>query len=682
MPQKQMQNKSLLYSQEFLMKYNFFFLNRDFKSFNSIEIEDFLLTLNASLRKDLILKKDFPEKLKRNLLQNPTQTLQEFLFFLYQNYSEDKIKLYISNHFDFLYLKNQSSLKNFLKAREGVQIERIKKLDIDSKIIKLMQSTKTVPIFINKIEKELYILTDSIDLNIEKIYCGHFSTQTVIYILGKKQTILDFLCAEYEDLLISDLKQASQDTSQKPTAKNLEGLIKKNKFKIICLVVFLSYFSISNSIFLICLLFLISGIFFCANFFKIFLVLNFLFKKNDFSFEVMEFYDSKICPEGPNQVDEKDFLFKKNREIYTILLPVLNENQFILNQLIKSIKNINYPLHMLDVLILIEDDDHKSSLILESIQLDYIFEILKVPKLKPRTKAKACNFGLNFASGKFLTIFDADDIPDENQLLDVLNEFEKKGQTLSSVQCLLNPYNHQTNRLTKFYSFEYSIWFKCFLKSLNSIKMPITFGGTSNHFKTLVLRKYHWDSYNVTEDADLGVYFWLKDCKISIIDSETAEEAPISFLALIGQRSRWIKGFLQTYFVNINSKNHSHLSFFKRFKFLIWMNFFLFFPIFSQFLTIFIPIKFLILKFFFKNEMFFGILFKIYFLNFLIYYFGQIFILFINSKNLLEKPSLFDFLSFPIYLFFNILATYKAVWGFFMKQYYWEKTLHGFFKKK
>ena len=53
---------------------------------------------------------------------------------------------------------------------------------------------------------------------------------------------------------------------------------------------------------------------------------------------------------------------------------------------------------------------------------------------------------------------------------------------------------------------EYSLWFEYLLKGLSLFNLPVTLGGTSNHFKVDILAKVgYWDAYNVTEDADLGI---------------------------------------------------------------------------------------------------------------------------------------------------------------------------------
>jgi cellulose synthase/poly-beta-1,6-N-acetylglucosamine synthase-like glycosyltransferase len=55
-----------------------------------------------------------------------------------------------------------------------------------------------------------------------------------------------------------------------------------------------------------------------------------------------------------------------------------------------------------------------------------------------------------------------------------------------------------------------------------------------------------WDPYNVTEDADLGLRLARAGYRVGLISSPTFEEAPVRVRQWVHQRSRWIKGFIQT----------------------------------------------------------------------------------------------------------------------------------------
>jgi cellulose synthase/poly-beta-1,6-N-acetylglucosamine synthase-like glycosyltransferase len=82
--------------------------------------------------------------------------------------------------------------------------------------------------------------------------------------------------------------------------------------------------------------------------------------------------------------------------------------------------------------------------------------------------------------------------------------------------------------------------------SLARLEVPIPLGGTSNHFRTQVLQELHgWDSWNVTEDADLGIRLALAGYRVGDLPSSTLEEAPSTVGAWLNQRTRWMKGFMQ-----------------------------------------------------------------------------------------------------------------------------------------
>jgi len=60
-----------------------------------------------------------------------------------------------------------------------------------------------------------------------------------------------------------------------------------------------------------------------------------------------------------------------------------------------------------------------------------------------------------------------------------------------------------------------------------------------------------WDSYNVTEDADLSFRLAAQGHKIGYITPPTEEEAVASYSAWRPQRIRWMKGYLQTWLVHM-----------------------------------------------------------------------------------------------------------------------------------
>ena len=144
---------------------------------------------------------------------------------------------------------------------------------------------------------------------------------------------------------------------------------------------------------------------------------------------------------------------------YTILLPLYKEKDLI-PQLFKAMKDINFPIELLQILILIENDDLETFEAVKDLNLPSYFTIIIIPPYGPRTKAKACNYALMYAVGDFLVIYDAEDIPNPDQLLIAIEKFDNAtNERLACVQARLTFYNNSQNLLTRFCSIEYAILF-------------------------------------------------------------------------------------------------------------------------------------------------------------------------------------------------------------------------------
>ena len=90
------------------------------------------------------------------------------------------------------------------------------------------------------------------------------------------------------------------------------------------------------------------------------------------------------------------------------------------------------------------------------------------------------------------------------------------------------------------------------MPGLEKLRVPMPLGGTSNHFRTSALKAaIAWDPFNVTEDADLGLRLAQMGMRVAMLDSTTFEEAPTTLPAWLKQRSRWLKGYMQTWLVHM-----------------------------------------------------------------------------------------------------------------------------------
>ena len=234
---------------------------------------------------------------------------------------------------------------------------------------------------------------------------------------------------------------------------------------------------------------------------------------------------------------------------YTVLVPLFQEAE-VLPILADALRKIDYPASKLDIKFVFEKSDRATYEAAKALKLPGNFEFIRVPHSLPLTKPKACNFALPFARGEFLVVFDAEDLPEPGQLRRAVAAFRLGDPKLACVQAQLNYYNWFENWLTRQFAIEYASFFDLLLPTLAKLGMPVPLGGTSTHFRTETLRSVGaWDPFNVTEDADLGMRLAMFGYRTGIIHSTTEEEANCRLDNWLRQRSRWIKGWIQTYLV-------------------------------------------------------------------------------------------------------------------------------------
>ncbi len=236
--------------------------------------------------------------------------------------------------------------------------------------------------------------------------------------------------------------------------------------------------------------------------------------------------------------------------VYSVLVPLYHEKD-VVPQIVAALDRLNWPRSKLDIKLVCEKDDFETISAIRRNAIPPNFELILVPSGGPRTKPKALNYALPFARGEIVAVFDAEDRPHPDQLLEAWQAFQRGGRRLACVQAPLIIGNFRRNLLTRMFAFEYAVLFRGLLPWLAMRGLVIPLGGTSNHFRRSCLEKVGgWDAYNVTEDADLGMRLARFGYRIDVISRGTIEDAPEDHRIWHKQRTRWIKGWMQTWLVH------------------------------------------------------------------------------------------------------------------------------------
>lgn len=237
--------------------------------------------------------------------------------------------------------------------------------------------------------------------------------------------------------------------------------------------------------------------------------------------------------------------------VYSVIVPLFREAN-VVEGLVGSLSRLDYPATRLDVMLVTESADPATAAALRRIALPPHMRVLVVPDVPPRTKPKALNYALRQARGDYVVIYDAEDDPEPDQLRRALRMFQEGPDNLMCVQGRLALYNPRPRWIARQFMLEYAALFDAMLHALVRLQLPVPLGGTSNHFPRATLEALGgWDAYNVTEDADLGIRIARVGGVVAVLDSTTYEEAPDRLAIWVPQRTRWMKGFMQTWLVHM-----------------------------------------------------------------------------------------------------------------------------------
>jgi len=237
--------------------------------------------------------------------------------------------------------------------------------------------------------------------------------------------------------------------------------------------------------------------------------------------------------------------------VYTVLV-ALHRETAVAGQLVAALRRLDYPASRLDLKFLVEADDAATAQALAAAGLPAWAEILRCPPGFPRTKPRALNFGLRFARGSLIVVFDAEDLPAPDQLRRAAERFAVAPPQLAALQASLVIDNGSAGWLTRSFALDYAGLFDVTVPGLARLGLPVALGGSSNHIRRSALEAVGgWDAWNVTEDADLGLRLARHGFAIGHLASVTGEEAPARLAAWLAQRRRWMKGWMQTSFVQL-----------------------------------------------------------------------------------------------------------------------------------
>lgn len=241
---------------------------------------------------------------------------------------------------------------------------------------------------------------------------------------------------------------------------------------------------------------------------------------------------------------------------YTVVAALYDEAA-VAPQLIGRLAALDYPPDRLEGFVVLEHDDAATLAAVRACPRPPWLKPLVARPGRPRTKPRALNVALAHATGELITVYDAEDEPHPGQLREAAARFAAGPSTLACLQAPLRIRRaarpgRPTPFLDRQFAAEYAALFEVMLPALARWGLPFPLGGTSNHLKVEALRAVGgWDAWNVTEDADLGFRLWRRGWRLGVLTRPTFESPPGPMAVWLPQRTRWLKGYMQTWGVHM-----------------------------------------------------------------------------------------------------------------------------------
>ena len=267
-------------------------------------------------------------------------------------------------------------------------------------------------------------------------------------------------------------------------------------------------------------------LFYLINFLFLFLIIT--------RFIIRFFSDKKI----KNEITTNDKnLQLDNLPKYTILIPVKKYSSN-LDNLILSLEKMDYPDHKMEIIFLGSKNFTDQLNKLSNLPTNY--SVYKVPAENDGNMIKIYNLGLKLASGKYITIYNENTIPETDQLKKAVYKFEQSNKNYFCLQSPIESIMNRKGLFSKYLSIENTLRYKLFSYLDKGVY----------HYRTSLIKKYKgWDLYNAAENLDLIRKAVAKGYITGLLNSKTYHLSSDNFKSWFNDFTNSLKGYMQTLLV-------------------------------------------------------------------------------------------------------------------------------------
>lgn len=250
---------------------------------------------------------------------------------------------------------------------------------------------------------------------------------------------------------------------------------------------------------------------------------------------------------GSGRKSKKKGFQKRDLPTCSIIVPVKNEEK-VIGRLLDALSNLNYPENKKEIVIVEDGSTDRTLDICTKYAKNHQVCMKILHKPFSNGKPSALNYGIKYAEGEIVGIFDADSVPARDTLLNVCKYFED--QEVAAVQGRTLSINSDENMLTKFISYEEAVWCEAYLRGKDVLNLFVHLKGSCQFLRRSVLEKLNgFDANILSEDMEISARLAEKGYGIRYAsDVRSWQESPADLKRLFMQRTRWYRGTMEVAF--------------------------------------------------------------------------------------------------------------------------------------
>jgi len=247
------------------------------------------------------------------------------------------------------------------------------------------------------------------------------------------------------------------------------------------------------------------------------------------------------------QKSDKEAHKEGHLPVFSIVVPVKNEEK-VIGRLLDALFRLNYPVGRKEIVIVEDGSTDRTLDICQRYAKERNVNMQILHKPFSNGKPSALNYGIMRARGEIVGIFDADNVPAPDALMNVCRYFEDSA--VAAVQGRTLSINSEENMLTKFISHEETVWCEAYLRGKDVLNLFVHLKGSCQFIRRTVLEKLAGFDENVlSEDMEISARLTENGYQIKYAsDVRSWQESPSDLKQLFKQRTRWFRGTMEVAF--------------------------------------------------------------------------------------------------------------------------------------